>query len=610
MIVKLPRMQLIVVAAFALAGCSRSEHQAESAQAQPAAARAQLKNVVEAYYEQYLELNPLAATAEGDARYNDRLANDISEQAVADGLALEKSSLQQLSGIDTAKLDGAQRMTYEMFKEGRETAIEGYTFPAELLPLDPFESLPIAFAELGSGNGAQPFTTTADYERFLKRVAGFVTWIDQAIANMRQGAARGIVEPKVVIERVIAQSSAIAVDDPSGSIFYKPVEQFPDRVPQADRERLKAAYVKAIREQITPAYRKLATFLQKEYLPDARASVAIAALPNGKLWYDHLVRYYTTTQLSAEQIHELGRGELQRTRAEIDKVRVQVGSKEDLQAFLAELRTDARFRFTSAEEVLQSYGALKESVTPKLATLFADIPQDEFAVRAVEDAPASAGAAYFIPAALDGSHLGTLYVNTADAPSRLRYSSESIYLHEADPGRHLQLSLQHKLSALPSLLRFSTETVYREGWAAYAESLGRELGLYQDPYQYLGALMNDALRTSRLIVDTGVHAKGWTRDKAIAFMKENTVLSDAGAAMEVDQCIAAPAQALAGKLGELKIRELRSLAEKRLGSKFDVREFHRAVLDGGAMPLDILQRKIEGWIAEQEKKPSEVQPRP
>jgi uncharacterized protein (DUF885 family) len=420
---------------------------------------------------------------------------------------------------------------------------------------------------------------------------------------MKLGAAHGVVAPKVIVERVIKQSAAIAVDDPNKSIFHRPIEHFPEQLSQADRERLTAAYAKAIREQLTPAYRKLATFLQQEYWPSASATVGLGALPNGKRWYEHLVRRYTTTRLSVDEIHALGREELQRTRAEMDKVRAQIGSKQDLPGFLSELRSDPRFSFTSAEEVLQTYNALKERITPRLPVLFGDNPQSEFEVRAIDDVlSSSASTAYFVPGAPDGSRPGIFYVNTAEATSRPRYLSEGIYLHEADPGHHLQLSVQNGLVGLPRFRRFSEESAYIEGWALYAESLGRELGCYQDPYQYLGALIGDAWRSVRLIVDTGLHAKGWTRDQAVAFMKENTTLSDAEIATEVDRYIAVPGQALAYKIGQLKIRELRAMAEKRLGARFDVREFHRAVLDGGAMPLDVLQRKIEAWIVAHEKK--------
>lgn len=563
-IVKLQRAQLALALLIALAGCSRSQPSATASQTKAAAApRDELKNVVEHYYERYLDLHPLLATENGDASYNDRLVNDISEQAVADGLALENNSLQQLTAIDPAKLDDAQRFTYDMFKYERELAIEGYTFPMELLPLAQPDSVLSVFAQLGSGAGAQPFATVADYERFLKRVPGFVVWIDQAIANLKQGAAHGVVEPKVIVERVIAQCAELAADDPTKTVFYKPIANVPEQLSETDRARLSTAYAKAIREQITPAYRKLAAFLQKEYLPDARTSAGLAALPNGKDWYAHLVRRYTTTQLSAEQIYNLGRQELQRVRAEMDKVRAQVGSKEDLKGFLATLRADPRFNFTSAEEALQAYGAIKERVTGNLTTLFTYAPPGEF---------------------------------TSDVASRPRYVSEAIYLHEADPGHHLQESVQRSLHDLPRFRRFSQVPAYIEGWNLYAESLGRELGLYQDPYQYLGALMHDAGYAAQLVTDTGLHAKGWTRDAAIGFMKENTALSDADIATEVDRAIAAPGQALASKVGQLKIRELRNAAEKRLGPKFDVREFHAAILNGGAMPLDLLQRKIEAWI--------------
>ena len=595
---KLQRTQLILAVLTLLLGCSRSQH-SQPVQTSRATAPEALKTLVENYYERFLAMNRLLDTSNFDARFDARKSNDISEQAVADALALEQESLQQLAGIDRAALSDEQRITYDMFKYERELDIEGFTFPAEQLPLDHLDSVPFSFARLGSG---QPFATVADYDRLLHGIDAFVKWTDQAIANLKDGALHGVTEPKVIVERVIAKCNQLAVEDPTKSVFYQPIENFPEQVAPADRDRLTAAYTKAISERITPAYRKLATFLQKEYLPQARASIALSALPNGQRWYAHLIRYYTTTELNAQQIYELGRDELQRTRAEIDKVRAQIGIKDDLKTFLSSLRTDPKFNFTSAEEVLQTYEAIKGRVTPNLPNLFIDPPQDDFEIRAMDEATAaSAGPAYATEASPGGSHRAVLYVNTSEPTQRPKYQSESVYLHQADPGHHLQMYMQTHMTELPRFRRFSVEAAYVEGWGLYAESLGRELGIYQDAYQYLGALLNDAQRSARLVVDTGLHARNWTREKAIAFMLENTALSEADAASEVDRYIAQPAQALAYKIGQLKIRELRGTAEKRLGSKFDVRAFHRAILDGGSMPLEILQKKVERWIQEREK---------
>ena len=596
-----------VIACFllaALAGCGKVSAPPNTQSAKTVAtAEAQahtLDELVEGYYDRYLQLDPITATAVGDHRYDDRLPNNLSESWLADALALEQESLEQLQRVDREALDERSRLTYDAFKYGRELAIDGFRFPSELLPIDQFSSLPLLFAQMGSGSGIQPFQTVRDYENFLKRMAGFAVWMDQAIANMKLGAQRRVVLPRVLVERVLPQLHSLIVKDAKQSLFYKPLLAFPQGVADPDRARLSTAYVRAIDTQVTPAYAKLHQFLQREYLPKARATAGYAALPNGAAWYAYLTRYHTTTSITAAQAHEIGLQEVTRIRAELARMQMQVNMPGDLQAFIAQLRSDPRFQFKSPQELLDAYQALKERVAAAVPKLFALMPQTDLEIRAVEPfRERSAASASYQPGAPDGSRPGVFYVNTYDLASRPSYLTETIYLHEAVPGHHLQLALQFEAKDLPRFRRFGADTAYVEGWGLYSESLGKELGMYEDPYQYIGFLTAEIWRAVRLVVDTGLHYKGWTREQAIEYMRANTAIGEADVVAEVERYMAAPGQALAYKIGQRKIRELRTLAERQLGPRFDVKEFHTQVLKDGSMPLAVLQAKIERWIKSQ-----------
>lgn len=582
--------------------CACSDKQAASGGGEQAArtqaAEQHLTELVEAYWEEYLALNPLNATFIGDNRFNDRLENSIGPRFLADTLALDKKYLEQLSGIDPAALSGQARLTYDIFKLDREQAIEGTRFPSELLPINQSFGLPSLFAQMGAASGLQPFVTVKDYDDWLKRVADYVVWSDQAIVNMRAGIARGVVQPRIVMEKVLPQLAAMLTSDPTQSVFYRPVTQPADFSAQ-DRQRLTAAFTKAISEQIVPAYRRLHSFVRDEYLPRTRTTVALTSLPQGVEWYAYLVKLQTTTTLTPDQIHELGLKEVARIRGEMDQVMRQVGFKGDLAAFFAQLRSDPRFYYTTADDLLNGYRALKDQVAAATPRRFAIQPKADFEIRAVEEfrAQSAAGASYR-PATPDGKRPGVFYVNTFDLKSRPRYSMRAIYLHEAIPGHHFQFSIQQELENLPRFRRFGGYTAYSEGWGLYSESLGKELGLYEDPYDYFGALGAEVFRAVRLVVDTGLHTKGWTREQAIEYMSANAPVGPSDAVSEIERYIANPGQALAYKVGELRLKELRAHAAERLGDAFDVREFHTQVLNDGALPLEVLAAKLDRWIVE------------
>lgn len=559
---------------------------------------AKLDKLVDDYFERILELNPTFATAIGDLRYNDRYAIDIGTQWLADSLANEQQYLAALSEIDASKLDEASRLTYDIFKYNRQLNIDGAMFRDELLPISQFGSTPVEFGRLGSGQSVQPFTNTKEYDDFLKRIASFSMWIDQAITNMKAGVDSGIVQPKPVVEKSLPQVASFIVDDPKKSLFYKPIENFPEGVTAEDRKRLTDAYLKAIKETVVPAYKRLHAYLQNEYLPRARTAVGMNALPQGDKWYALQAKRSTTTELTPAQIHDIGLKEMARIHGEMDRVKNQVGFKGDLKAFMTQMRTDPQFVYAKPEDLINGYTALKDRVTAALPKLFELQPKMAFEVRAVEAfREKSEATGSYQPGTPDGSRPGVFYANTYDLPSRPRFMMETIFLHEALPGHHMQIALQFELQSLPRFRRFGGDTAFMEGWGLYSESLGKELGLFQDPYQYFGSLTAEAWRAARLVVDTGMHSKGWTREQAINYMRDNTAIGETDIVAEVERYIAIPGQALAYKIGQLKIRELRTRAEQKLGGKFDVREFHSQILKDGSMPLSVLEAKIDRWIA-------------
>jgi len=579
-------------------GTAAAEATAVNVVTKPAAER--LLTLVDQYFEENLELNPVTATFIGDHRYDDRLANSIGPEHRAADLAMERRYLAALGEIDPAELEGQNLLTYEVFRLGREEAIQGYEFPGHLLPVNQMFSIPSLVAMLGSGRSAQPFATVADYDNFLGRIDGFVVWVDQAIMNMREGVEKGVVQPCVIMEKVLPQLAAQVVDDVEQSLFWGPVGRMPDGFSEDERARLTESYGLAVTNKIVPAYRRLHDYIRDEYMAHCRDTVAWSALPDGARWYQYRARVSTTTTMNAREIHELGLAEVARIRAEMEQVRDEVGFEGDLAAFFAFLKNDDAFYYDDADQLLDGYRELKQRIDALLPALFSDFPKADYEIREVEAfrAQSSAGASYQRPAP-DGSRPGIFYVNTHNLRAQPIYGMETLSLHEASPGHHFQISIQQELTDLPRFRRFGGYTAYVEGWALYAESLGRELGLFTDPYQYYGKLNDEMLRAMRLVVDTGLHTEGWTREQAIAYMLENSSLAESDVVAEVERYIAIPGQALSYKIGQLRILELRARAESKLGDKFDVKDFHSMVLRGGALPMAVLEARTDRWIETQ-----------
>ncbi|HEX2208246.1 MAG TPA: DUF885 family protein [Longimicrobium sp.] len=578
-----------------------------SADAAPAAgasatdANQQLDALAEAYWDAGIELSPVGATSTGDNRFNHIYTVWFAPDIRARARALNQEYARRLQAIDRSALDQEHQLTYEIFRRDLEESLEGERFPGHLVPLNQFFNFTASFAQMGAGTGIHPFRTVDDYEDWLGRVRGFEQAIDITIANMREGMETGIVQPRVLMERVLPQLSAHVVDDPTQSLFWGPITNMPESFSAADRERLTAEYRAAIMERVVPSYRKLHDFVRDEYMPRTRTTVGLSALPDGRAWYEFQVKTTTTTDLTPEQIHEIGLAEVARIHREMEGVMRQVGWTGDLQSFMRHVQTDPRFRYNTREEMLADYRAAQARIDATTDRLFDVKPKANYEIRPVEPfRERSFSGGSYTPAALDGSRPGVFHLNTYDPTSRPRYGMESLLIHEGSPGHHFQISIARELEHLPRLRRFGGYTAYSEGWGLYAETLGRELGLYADPYQYYGYLASELWRSIRLVLDTGIHAKGWTLEQAMEYARRNSPNSETTIQAEVERFAAIPGQALAYKVGEMKITELRRRAEAALGSRFDIKAFHRAVLEDGALPLDVLDDKIDRWIAAQQ----------
>ncbi len=557
-----------------------------------------LRQVYEDFFEEQLRLSPLSATYLGDERYNDRLENPATVEFERAALDIDRRYLARARAVGFKDLQGPDRISFDVFVSEREQSLAGARYPERLLPIDQMDSMASTIAVLGSGASAQPFRTVLDYDNFLKRLGGFVTWSDSAIAAMREGMRRGVVQPRVLMLKTVPQLREIGVADARASVFWQPLKAMPQSFSAADQARLELAYADALSNKVLPAYRKLADFIENEYLPATRVSVAWSALPEGEAWYNFRIARQTTTQMTANEIHQVGLTEVARIRSDMEQVRQQVGFSGDLRSFFRFLQSDQRFVAPNADKLLDDYRALKARIAALLPAMFADFPKADYEVRAVEPFRArSAPGASYQPSSADGKRPGIFYINTYNLSAQPIFGMETLSLHEAAPGHHFQISIQQELTDLPRFRRFGGYTAYAEGWALYCESIGKELGLFKDPYQWYGRLSDEMLRAMRLVVDTGIHAKGWSREQAIQFMSDNSSMAASDIEAEVERYIAWPGQALSYKVGQLRMTAMRAHAQKLLGQKFDIKAFHSQMLRDGSLPLDVLEAKIDRWIA-------------
>ena len=590
------RLSAVLAAVCLIAACSSEEPAATDT----ADAGTALHALFDEHFERDLELNPLSATFIGDYRYNDRMANSNSPEYMAAAQAMDEEFLQRLLEIDRSQLGYQDQLSYDIFRINREQSLEGNQFPFHLQPINQFYSITNFFVQLGSGASAHPFKTVKDYEDFLSRADDFSEIIDQLVSNMKEGMQAGVTQPRILMAKLQPQIDAHVIDNVEDSNFYTPVRNMPEDFSAEDRERLTAAYEDKIMNTIVPAYQRISNFIGDDYLDNARETVGLYAQPNGVSWYEYMVRIRTTTNMTPEEVHQVGRNEVARIHGEMHSVMEEVGFEGDLKEFFEYMNTDPQFFFDEPEQLIQGYRDMSDHIAGLSEKLFEIFPKTGFEVRRVEPfREKSASGGSYQAGTPDGARPGVFYANAYDLSARPNWAMESLYLHEAIPGHHFQIMIQRENEDLPNFRRFGGFTAFSEGWGLYAESLGKEIGVYTDPYQYFGGLNAELWRSIRLVVDTGIHAKGWSRQQVLDYMYENSAVAEARAVSEAERFMAIPGQALAYKVGQLKIRAIRDDAEARLGDKFDVKAFHTEVLRDGAMPLSMLESKINRWIEAQ-----------
>lgn len=549
-----------------------------------------------------LKRNPLQALERNDLRYADQFGDYISDAYFAAEKDAAVRDLAALARIDRSALNPSDQVSYDVFQYQRTSDLKG--FEPDILnasivrPIDHFSGFQTFVPDISSGVGPAPFKTLADYENNLKRLPGFVVYLDRSIDRMKQGLASGVTNPKLTMALSADQFDALIKEGVEGSEFYKPIGKFPDSISPADRKRLAKAYAAFIRDQLLPALTRERDFIRDEYLPRARDSVGLAQMPGGAALYRYLVATNTTTDMAPEAIHALGLSEVARIHAQMEKVRTATGFTGSRAEFYSYLRSDPKFAPASAEAMRQAFVDIEGRILAAVPKDFSLVPKSAIEIKPVpEYREKTDSAGSYMEGAPDGSRPGVFFYNAYDLASRYTWGYETLFLHEGVPGHHFQISLAQENTALPAFQRFGGNTAYVEGWALYAESLGAELGMYTDPYQLFGHLNDEILRAMRLVVDTGIHAQGWTREAAITYMLDNSAMSRTDATAEVERYIANPGQALAYKIGQLTIQRLRNAAQEQLGPSFDVRQFHAQVLDAGALPMAVLEKKINDWIA-------------
>jgi uncharacterized protein (DUF885 family) len=580
-----------------LAVYAQDAHTSAPAQASPTA---RLNHLAARYHETKMRYDPLIASFLGDTRYNDQISMRIEPKVRERHRQQLQSMQQELQTIARAKLSAPDQLNLDClaFEIDSQLALEG--FPTHLLPMNQMNSLPVILAQLGSGQGTQPFASVSDYQAYLKRLSALPRWLDVAMANMRHGMQTGVVLPRPLVQALLPQIQTLAQASTEKSPYYLPINKLPTSFSAAERTRLQQSYQKTITRQILPGLRQLAAFLQNDYLPATRDSAGIGSLPNGAAWYRANIRNETSTGLSADEIHALGLAEVERITGEFAKLGQQLGYSGAPTGLLAWLAAQEKYRpYTTEAQVLDGYARLNRQIETKLPDLFGKRPQAALEIRAEPELTRATASDHYQTGSLDGKRPGTFWA-VIDQPAQ--YASTkmtALFLHEGQPGHHFQLSLQQQLST-PKFRKFAIINAYVEGWALYAETLGQEMGLYDDPNAKAGFLSLDMQRAARLVVDTGLHAKGWSRDQTIAWLVEHTGVTQDAARNATERYMAWPGQALGYKIGALKILQLRHKAEQQLGAKFNLARFHDAVLADGSLPLDVLERQMNGWLAQQE----------
>ncbi|SHM05490.1 DUF885 domain-containing protein [Flavobacterium xinjiangense] len=549
------------------------------------------------YFDDKNALDPLTATQNGQNEYNDQLQFEMTDSYRKSQAAFFDKYEKALQVVDETKLSEEEKNSYEIIKWEVEIGKNLLKQPTNLMPIHQFWGTHLTMGQFAGGTNAQPFKTEKDYTNFLKRMDKYSVWIDSAMVYMKKGIKQGIVIPKALTVKLIPQFAEMATPKIEDNLFYSAIKLMPDTFSDAVKKELTTKYTAIITDKLIPQHKKMAEFLKNEYLPSSRNTSGIGSFPFGKELYANYVKQWTTTEMTPEQIHELGLKEVARINAEMEKVKTQVGFKGTLLEFFEEVRNKKELKpFKKPEEVTANFQRIYARIKPNVDKLFSLQPKTKFEIRRTEAFREKTASAEYMQGTADGSRPGIFYVPIPDVANYNVYGDEDLFLHEAIPGHHFQISLQQENNSLPDFRKFNWFGAYGEGWALYTESLGKELGLYKDPYQYFGMLGNEMHRAVRLVVDTGLHSKGWTREQAIKYSLENEAESEASIIPEIERYMAIPGQALSYKIGQLKIMELRKKAQDKMGSKFDIKKFHEKVLESGVMPLALLENKINDWI--------------
>ncbi len=546
------------------------------------------------YYEDQLVLSPISATFNGDNRYNDKLEIDFTDSYNEKTKAFLTKYSDELKQFDRDKLNANDQISYDILKRELDLGLEGLQFKGNYMPLNQFYGFHLTFAQLGSGSVMQPFQTVKDYENWESRMHKGAAYLDSTQTYFNRGIKENIVLPKALVVKLIDQVKAFDVKDLKESTFYGPLKSFPKSFSASDKARFTKEYTDIISKEILPAYKRLADYLSNTYLPKARTSSGIGAIPNGKEYYQYLIKVLTTTNKSADEIYQTGLSEVKRIRSEMEKTKNAVGFKGSLTAFFTYLKNDPKFMpYKTPKDVLDAFHQIHDRMKPQLGKMFGKTPKTPFEIRQTEAFRAASASAEYFQGSLESNRPGIFYVPILDATKFATTSGmESLFLHEAIPGHHYQIAIQQENTKLPKFRRFGGNSAFAEGWALYTESLGKELGLYTDPYQYMGALGDEIHRAIRLVVDAGMHSKNMTREQAIKYMMDNEQISEEGATAEIERYMAIPAQALSYKIGALKIREIRNKLEAEQKDKFNIAQFHDKILEDGNMPLDVMERKM------------------
>ncbi|MEP6710849.1 MAG: DUF885 domain-containing protein [Ferruginibacter sp.] len=600
----------LLVAICIISSCNSNTTNSSITKEQPKAADTALAAMLEQYYNERMQLLPLEATVNGDARYNNLLPADFTDSYRARLNDFFTRYSNAINKFDTATLNDNDKKSYGIFKYEMDMGLAGLAVnflgstalsDNVYMPFDQFNGVPISLGQMGSGSGNQPFKTVADYDNWLQRAGAFSAWADSAIVYFKKGIAMNYVLPHAIVVKMIPQMQAMVTNDATKSLFYGPVQLMPAAFSDSDKKRITAAYIILINTSIIPSYKKLGNFLQTEYLLKARTSTGINALPGGDKLYTYLVKFWTTTNKIPDEIYQTGLSEVKRIRDVMEQIKTQVGFKGNLDSFFSFMKTDKQFMpYKSADEVLNAFRKIQATIDPNLKKIFTLTPKTKFEIRKTEAFRAESASAEYYPGLPDGSRPGIFYVPIVDATKFNTTSGmESLFLHEAIPGHHYQMSIQSENTSLPSFRRFIWYGAYGEGYALYCESLGTELGLYTDPYQHMSALGDEIHRAIRLVVDVAMHTGKMTREKAIKYMMANEAISDDGAIAEIERYMVYPAQALSYKTGALKIRELREKYSQALGTKFNLAAFHDEFLKDGCMPLEIIERSMDEWVKKQ-----------